>query len=136
MIPSALPANLVDHPLYPALTTAVSDLATGNIMTALMLTGLILLQVGRFPSASRRCRTLTPEYKAGRYYAKRPTFPPATTDESAASTPASASCPSSPETHPIPVSQRSATPFRELTEDEALELDASGGEESATRTTY
>lgn len=117
MIPSPLPVNLVDHPLYPALTTAVSDLATGNIMTALMLTGLILLQ-------------------AGRYYAKRPTFPPTTTDESAASTPASASCPSSPETHPIPVSQRSATPFRELTEDEALELDASGGEESATRTTY
>lgn len=66
MIPSALPANLVDHPLYPALTTAVSDLATGNIMTALMLTGLILLQVGRFPSASRRCRTLTPEFVQGR----------------------------------------------------------------------
>lgn len=48
MIPSHLPPNLVDHPLYPALTTAVRDLATSNIMTALMLTGLILLQVGRF----------------------------------------------------------------------------------------
>ncbi|OWZ26648.1 hypothetical protein C356_06885 [Cryptococcus neoformans c45] len=106
MIPSHLPPNLVDHPLYPALTTAVRDLATSNIMTALMLTGLILLQ-------------------AGRYYAKRPTFPPDTTDESSVSTPASASAPSSPETHPIPVSQRSATPFRELTEDEVLELNAS-----------
>lgn len=49
MIPNPLPANLVDHPLYPALTTAVRDLATSNIMTAVMLTGLILLQVCPFP---------------------------------------------------------------------------------------
>ncbi|KAL0242215.1 hypothetical protein I308_105844 [Cryptococcus tetragattii IND107] len=104
MIPNPLPANLVDHALYPALSTAVRDLATSNIMTAVMLTGLILLQ-------------------AGRYYAKRPASPPITTENSSVSTPASASSPSSPETHPIPVSQRSATPFRELTEDELLELD-------------
>lgn len=50
MIPNPLPANLVDHPLYPALTTAVRDLATSNIMTAVMLTGLILLQVCRASS--------------------------------------------------------------------------------------
>ncbi|WVO24245.1 uncharacterized protein IAS62_005609 [Cryptococcus decagattii] len=90
MIPNPLPANLVDHALYPALTTAVRDLATSNIMTAVMLTGLVLLQ-------------------AGRYYAKRPAFPPVTAENSSAA---------------IPVSQRSATPFRELTEDESSELDS------------
>lgn len=56
MIPNPLPANLVDHPLYPALTTAVRDLATSNIMTAVMLTGLILLQVCR----ARLTRILAP----------------------------------------------------------------------------
>ncbi|XAO26860.1 hypothetical protein I312_105701 [Cryptococcus bacillisporus CA1280] len=114
LIPNPLPANLVNHALYPALTTAVRDLATSNIMTAVMLTGLILLQ-------------------AGRYYAKRPASPPVTAENSSVSTPATASSPSSPETHPIPVSQRSATPFRELTEDELLELD-SGREPVSTST--
>lgn len=139
MIPNPLPANLVDHPLYPALTTAVRDLATSNIMTAVMLTGLILLQVCRASySYFSSCHTLilksSRRHKAGRYYAKRPASPPITTENSSVSTPASASSPSSPETHPIPVSQRSATPFRELTEDELLELD-SGKEEPVTATT-
>lgn len=54
MIPNPLPANLVDHALYPALSTAVRDLATSNIMTAVMLTGLILLQVCPFRIGSRK----------------------------------------------------------------------------------
>ncbi|WVQ83507.1 hypothetical protein IAT38_005648 [Cryptococcus sp. DSM 104549] len=108
MIPSPLPAKLLDHPLYPTLNTVVRDLATNNIMTSVMLTGLVLLQ-------------------AGRYYAKRPSSaPPAVVGgDSTSSTPSA----SSPVTRPVAVSKRSGTPFRELTEEESFELNASSGDE-------
>lgn len=109
MIPNPLPANLVDHALYPALTTAVRDLATSNIMTAVMLTGLVLLQVCMLYVCFLASPPFADVNKAGRYYAKRPAFPPVTAENSSAA---------------IPVSQRSATPFRELTEDESSELDS------------
>nr|ODN98665.1 hypothetical protein L204_02629 [Cryptococcus depauperatus CBS 7855] len=75
LIPNPLPVNLVDHPLYPALTTAVRDLATTNIITAVMLTGLIFLQ-------------------AGRYYSQRPNAPPVHKVNTTASTSGTASFPS------------------------------------------
>ncbi|WVN90363.1 uncharacterized protein L203_105599 [Cryptococcus depauperatus CBS 7841] len=75
LIPNPLPANLVDHPLYPALTTAVRDLATTNIITAVMLTGLIFLQ-------------------AGRYYSQRPNAPPVHKVNSTVSTSGTGSFPS------------------------------------------
>ncbi|WVW79678.1 hypothetical protein I302_101647 [Kwoniella bestiolae CBS 10118] len=101
LIPSPLPSPLIEHKLYPELVTAVRDLATNNIMTAVMLTGIMLLQ-------------------AGRYYSKAPAgdLPPSV-DVSASSTPGRAS---SPENDPIPVINRSGTPFRELTEEESAEL--------------
>ncbi|KAK4685189.1 hypothetical protein P7C73_g4967, partial [Tremellales sp. Uapishka_1] len=78
------------------LRTAVRDLANDNVMTAVMLTGVMLLQ-------------------AGRYYAAKPSSaPPQTQSESAPP--------------PSPLSNRTSTPFRELTEEEAMEL--RGGEES------
>ncbi|WWC59909.1 uncharacterized protein I303_102471 [Kwoniella dejecticola CBS 10117] len=97
-IPSPLPTSILDAKSYPDLVTAVRDLATNNIMTAVMLTGIMLLQ-------------------AGRYYSKRATMgdlPP-----SVASTPGRAS---SPESDPTPPIRRSGTPFRELTEEESREL--------------
>jgi hypothetical protein len=45
LFPSRVPARVVDHPTFPALTTAVRDLANDNAMTAVMLTGVMLLQV-------------------------------------------------------------------------------------------
>ncbi|KAK6906882.1 hypothetical protein I203_100869 [Kwoniella mangroviensis CBS 8507] len=100
-IPSPLPASLIEDKSYPELVTAVRDLATNNIMTAVMLTGIMLLQ-------------------AGRYYSKAPAgdLPPSV-DVSAASTPGRAS---SPESDPTPVIKRSGTPFRELTTEESAEL--------------
>jgi len=77
-------------------------------MTAVMLTGVMLLQV----SLTEKLFAWPQAYaQAGRYYAKRPssTPPPAVVD----------SAPTSPPTEPY---RRSSTPFRELTEDEALEL--------------
>ncbi|KAK8861293.1 hypothetical protein IAR55_002112 [Kwoniella newhampshirensis] len=112
LFPSPLPENLLDHPTYPGLVTAVRDLATSNIMTAVMLTGLMLLQ-------------------AGRYYAKRPSSsPPTTVVDPSASTPPRAP---SPEKQPSPISLRSSTPFRELTEEEAMELNGSDVQKSASK---
>ncbi|WVQ74384.1 hypothetical protein IAR50_003985 [Cryptococcus sp. DSM 104548] len=108
LMPNPLPADLSSHPTYPALQTAVRDLATSNIMAAVMLTGLITLQ-------------------AGRYYSKRPSSPPPTVVNATPSSDASTS--SSPETRPALVSKRSGTPFRELTEEESLELNASSGDD-------
>ncbi|WWC87579.1 uncharacterized protein L201_002469 [Kwoniella dendrophila CBS 6074] len=99
-IPSPVPTSLIEHKSYPDLVTAVRDLATNNIMTAVMLTGIMLLQ-------------------AGRYYSKRAVgeLPPSI-DVSTSSTPARAA---SPDNEPI---RRSGTPFRELTEEEAIELNS------------
>ncbi|WRT65387.1 uncharacterized protein IL334_002330 [Kwoniella shivajii] len=101
LIPSHLPQSLTDHKAYPELVSAVRDLATNNIMTAVMLTGIMLLQ-------------------AGRWYSKRSAndLPPSV-DISAASTPGRAS---SPEKESLPLPKRSGTPFRELTAEEAFEL--------------
>ncbi|ODN76962.1 hypothetical protein L202_05526 [Cryptococcus amylolentus CBS 6039] len=109
LMPNPLPKDLSGHPTYPALQTAVRDLATSNIMAAVMLTGLITLQ-------------------AGRYYSKRPSSPPQTVDSTTRS--ADASSLSTPETRFALVSNRSGTPFRELTKEEAFELNASSGEDS------
>ncbi|WWD16804.1 hypothetical protein CI109_101236 [Kwoniella shandongensis] len=112
LFPSPLPGSLHDHPTYPALVTAVRDLATNNVMTAVMLTGLMLLQ-------------------AGRYYSKKPSAsPPTTVDDSLVSTPVRAP---SPEKQPSPVSKRSGTPYRELTEAEALELNSDDVQKSASK---
>lgn len=75
-------------------------------MTAVMLTGVMLLQV-----SCLFLRVCQAHAQAGRYYAKKPSSapPPAVVD----------SAPASPPTEPY---RRSSTPFRELTEDEALEL--------------
>nr|XP_019012358.1 uncharacterized protein I206_03205 [Kwoniella pini CBS 10737]OCF51139.1 hypothetical protein I206_03205 [Kwoniella pini CBS 10737] len=101
-IPTSLPNSISKDKSYPELVTAVRDLATNNIMTAVMLTGIMLLQ-------------------AGRYYSKRADendLPPSV-DVSAASTPGRVP---SPESDPAPPIKRSGTPFRELTEEEATEL--------------
>lgn len=52
LFPNPLPSDLKDHSTYPALTTAVRDLASDNIMTAVMLTGVMLLQVSSAASSS------------------------------------------------------------------------------------
>jgi len=81
-------------------------------MTAVMLTGVMLLQVN----------TLTPSHpkqthqQAGRYYAKRSSnavpalAQPATLDDMSAASPNNEAV------------RRSGTPYRELTEEEALEM--------------
>jgi len=43
--PNPLPENLTEHDMFPALASAVRDLANDNIITAVMLTGVMLLQV-------------------------------------------------------------------------------------------
>ena len=45
LFPSPLPKKVEDHAFYPALVTAVRDLANDNVITAVMLTGVMLLQV-------------------------------------------------------------------------------------------
>jgi hypothetical protein len=45
LFPNPLPQPVQKHPLFPALSTAVRDLANDNVMTAVMLTGIMLLQV-------------------------------------------------------------------------------------------
>ncbi|RSH94342.1 hypothetical protein EHS25_004145 [Saitozyma podzolica] len=56
LFPNPLPQPVQKHPLFPALSTAVRDLANDNVMTAVMLTGIMLLQAGRYyakkPSSS------------------------------------------------------------------------------------
>lgn len=43
--PSPLPAHLTEHEMFGPLATAVRDLANDNIITAVMLTGVMFLQV-------------------------------------------------------------------------------------------
>ena len=45
MFPSHLPVPLNTNPVYPSLSTAVRDLANDNVITAVMLTGVMLLEV-------------------------------------------------------------------------------------------
>lgn len=86
-----------------------------------MLTGVMLLQVCtassfqyyRQRSTSHSLQPVT-DRQAGRYYAKRPS---SSRPEAEATVPN----PQSPPTEPI---RRSGTPFRELTEEEAFELEA------------
>ncbi|ORY25241.1 ER membrane protein SH3-domain-containing protein [Naematelia encephala] len=108
LFPSPVPNEIADHPLYPALTTAVRDLANDNVITAVMLTGVMALQ-------------------AGRWYSKRPTSSPPQSETS--------SDPSSPSTQAVDQEpstiRRSGTPYRELTQDEAMELDGPSGSASA-----
>ncbi|OCF42505.1 hypothetical protein I317_03621 [Kwoniella heveanensis CBS 569] len=109
IFPSPLSTPLVDSPRYPESANAVRDLASNNIMTAVMLTGIMLLQ-------------------AGRYYSKRPSssssLPPSTLT-SATSTPARTASPASEiqaGASAGPAPRRSGTPYRELSEAEALDL--------------
>lgn len=43
--PTPLPMNLTEHEMFGPLATAVRDLANDNIITAVMLTGVMFLQV-------------------------------------------------------------------------------------------
>lgn len=43
--PNPLPSPLTDHEMFPILAGAVRDLANDNIITSVMLTGVMLLQV-------------------------------------------------------------------------------------------
>lgn len=45
LFPTPLPAKLVGSPLFPILSNAAKELASDNIKTAVMLTGVMLLQV-------------------------------------------------------------------------------------------
>ncbi|BEI80130.1 hypothetical protein CcaverHIS002_0106590 [Cutaneotrichosporon cavernicola] len=103
-IPSPLPANLTEHEMFGPLATAVRDLANDNIITAVMLTGVMFLQAGRY-AASRSGENDGPEMM------------PDTAPSSATS-----SLVPSPAMTPKPLNERHATPFRELTEAEAMEL--------------
>ncbi|RXK35668.1 hypothetical protein M231_07041 [Tremella mesenterica] len=103
LLPSPLPPNVQDHPTYPALATAVRDLALDNVMTAVMLTGVMLLQ-------------------AGRYYAKRPSSSPVSLMASANITPPPDVLTPPQSKPPSPLTERSATPFRELTRQVGMEL--------------
>ncbi|KAL7422760.1 hypothetical protein Q5752_002054 [Cryptotrichosporon argae] len=94
-IPSPLPRRLAQHALYPALSNAVRDLANDNVITAVMLTGVLLLQ-------------------AGRYYSSRSSPSYVELPSEASSEPTSGA-----EDEPI---RRPGTPWREMTEDEAMEL--------------
>ena len=83
--------------LFAHLSSSVRELATDNIKCAVMLTGVMLLQ-------------------GGRYYAKRPSRQPVElVDQSGNDSSTEAS---SPEVKPA----RPGTPYRELTEEEALDL--------------
>ncbi|GMK54398.1 hypothetical protein CspeluHIS016_0109840 [Cutaneotrichosporon spelunceum] len=104
-IPSPLPAHLTESESFGPLATAVRDLANDNIITAVMLTGVVFLQAGR----SYATRTSSE--------GDGPVMMPDTTQSSALSSSASSSSGT-----PKPVSERHATPFRELTEDEAMEI--------------
>lgn len=44
-IPTPMPTNVSSHPSYAAWTTAVRELANDNVMSSVMLTGVMLLQV-------------------------------------------------------------------------------------------
>lgn len=111
-------ATLESHHLFPVWAESVHDLASDNIMCAVMLTGVILLQVR--PPANLP-RYLTRMYwlikQAGRYYSKR-----SASKEHAAFVAEQAKSGTHVEQDLSSLSRRSATPFRELTEDEAMEL--------------
>lgn len=120
--------------MFPVLAAAVRDLANDNIITSVMLTGVMLLQVG---SVSGPYLT----QQAGRYYSSRGSGAsfPRSTETSVQSSPSSSPA-ASPIAQPVELADRLATPFRELTEAEALELEGSGSEidakpSSATRRT-
>jgi hypothetical protein len=87
--------NMMPNSPRPELTTSTRALANHNIMSAVMLTGVMLLQVRHVVGLR-----LT---QAGRYYVKQPT-------------------PRIPPTPQSPIAARASTPYRELTEEEALEL--------------
>ncbi|WVQ94370.1 hypothetical protein IAU59_001449 [Kwoniella sp. CBS 9459] len=109
VFPSPSSTPVIDSLRYPELANAVRDLASNNIMTAVMLTGIMLLQ-------------------AGRYYSKRPSSSsalPASTITSASSTPGQTASPAPEPQGDVsagPSLRRSGTPYRELTEAESLEL--------------
>lgn len=91
--------------MFPGLAGAVRDLANDNIITAVMLTGIMCLQAGKYYSSRG----------SGAHY-------PRSGNSSAVSTPKA-----SPRLDTVrlsPVSGRNATPFRELTEEESFELRA------------
>ncbi|ORX36453.1 ER membrane protein SH3-domain-containing protein [Kockovaella imperatae] len=96
LFPLSVPTDLPKHSLWPVLVTAVRDLANDNVITAVMLTGVMLLQ-------------------AGRYHAKKKSPIP--------STPTSSQSPAVSRTG-SPLLDRKSTPYRELTEQEAFELRA------------
>ncbi|TXT10998.1 hypothetical protein VHUM_01749 [Vanrija humicola] len=108
--PNPLPEKLTEHDTFPVLAAAVRDLANDNIITSVMLTGVMLLQAGRYYSS----RTSSSSF-------------PRSTETSVQSSPSSSPA-ASPIAEPVALSDRLATPFRELTESEALELEGSGSE--------
>ena len=120
LFPYPLPPNITAHPTYPALATAVRDLALDNVMTAVMLTGVMLLQV----CSTRPCLVPLLIMQGGRYYAKRPSSSDPKlllkTDDAAPSSVSVADAP------PSPIAARASTPYRELTEAEAMELNGLG----------
>lgn len=115
-VPARLPPNLQKHAMFGALSESVRDLASDNIMCAVMLTGVMLLQV-----RGRRAHRVWPlTLQAGRYYSKR-----TSRHDSSKAAPADPNLRATGEINdPVAPSltRRSATPFRELTEEEALEL--------------
>lgn len=116
--PVPLPAELTEHELFPGLAGAVRDLANDNIITAVMLTGIMFLQAGRYYSSRG----------SGEHYPRSGNTSAAT---SAAPTPKA-----SPKLDTVrlsPVSERNATPFRELTEEESFELRAIESDDAAPK---
>ncbi|KLT39371.1 hypothetical protein CC85DRAFT_288626 [Cutaneotrichosporon oleaginosum] len=113
-IPSPLPLNLTEHEMFGPLATAVRDLANDNIITAVMLTGVMFLQAGRYYASRGEAEGDGPEMMP----------------DSTLTSGASSSVPS-PATTPKPLSERHATPFRELTEAEAMEIASLDGAKHA-----
>jgi hypothetical protein len=127
LFPNPLPQPVQKHPLFPALSTAVRDLANDNVMTAVMLTGIMLLQVREQGSRSGHAdHTL----QAGRYYAKKPSSSSVPSGTSSGPTTPPQQVQSLPVEKHSPIAERAATPFRELTEEEAMELNGFGGGKS------
>ena len=125
LFPFPLPQKLEDHTTYPALVTAVRDLANDNVINAVMLTGVMLLQVPPSPLTVTRADADIGS-KAGRHYSKPSNPVPISEMRSSDLTPPEETVPLPDEevrrSQRSPVAGRSSTPFRELTEEEATEL--------------
>jgi hypothetical protein len=108
--------------LYPALASAARELASDNIMCAVMLTGVLFLQVSTEMAVARG----ESDCQAGRYYSKR-------SAKAAQKEEAEINAANVVADHSSSPIRRTSTPFRELTEQEAMELKGLDDSERPTR---